>query len=240
MFGHCANSVLIEMLKQARADDSYIAAARSFKCDSCTVVQSQSKTHPVSPPSLYTFNFNVSVDVFEITDLQGQRYSVLSLVDQGTNFHQAGIVSLGGPPSSTKCWQKMQSLWIKWAGPPTMVTCDRGLRNRGTFAKSLTANGTYLRQAALESPWQLGKGERQGSILKTLLKKLIIDHQTVGKPAMKEVITVALDCKNNYIRKGGFSPSQWVLGRYPRQPGSFLDDEEAGQLGVLEHQLDGK
>eukprot|EP00959_Pyramimonas_sp_CCMP1952_P197155 4123019-Pyramimonas_sp.AAC.3 len=34
-------------------------------------------------------------------------------------------------------------------------------------------------------------------------------------------------------RIGGFSPSQWVLGRLPRVPGSQFDAEEAFDLGVL-------
>ena len=46
--------------------------------------------------------------------------------------------------------------------------------------------------------------------------------------------------KNEYLRRGGFSPSQWVLGRAPRGVGHMLDDEEIGHLGVLEGMLDGE
>ena len=38
------------------------------------------------------------------------------------------------------------------------------------------------------------------------------------------------------IRRGGFSPSQWVVGRAPGGFGHVLDEDELGRLGVLEAQ----
>ena len=45
--------------------------------------------------------------------------------------------------------------------------------------------------------------------------------------------------KNEFIRHGGFSPQQWVLGKAPRGVGQILDEQELGDLGVLESQVDG-
>ena len=104
MFGHCPTTVLTEMLRQANVDETYINAARSFRCETCAQVHSKTKAHPVAPPSPYTFNYNVVVDVSEVTDLENQRFSILSIVDQGTNYHEARIVSLGGQPQSAKRW----------------------------------------------------------------------------------------------------------------------------------------
>ena len=44
--------------------------------------------------------------------------------------------------------------------------------------------------------------------------------------------------KNEFMRVGGISPAQWVLGRLPRGVGHVLDEEELGQLGVLSGRLD--
>ena len=44
--------------------------------------------------------------------------------------------------------------------------------------------------------------------------------------------------KNNRMTNGGYTPSQWVIGRTPRTPGSLLDEEEFADLGVLELQND--
>ena len=44
---------------------------------------------------------------------------------------------------------------------------------------------------------------------------------------------------NGMYRAGGFSPSQWVLGRLPRHSaGELGDDELAGQVGSLEERVD--
>ena len=40
------------------------------------------------------------------------------------------------------------------------------------------------------------------------------------------------------MRKGGFAPSQWVLGKFPRNPGSVVDEHEFADLGVMSDQID--
>ncbi len=179
----------------------------------------------MAPPSLYTFNHNLAIDVFEIGATNGARFSILSIVDTGTSFHQAAVVSVGGgQPSSHTCWKKFQKVWAQWAGFPVMITTDRGLHNRGSFARGMTANGVYMRQAALESPWQLGKGERHGGILKILMKKLITDQGASTKDEIKSLLSTALITKNGFMKRGGFTASQWVLGKLPREPGAILND----------------
>eukprot|EP00971_Amphidinium_carterae_P045971 904510-Amphidinium_carterae.1 len=40
------------------------------------------------------------------------------------------------------------------------------------------------------------------------------------------------------MRRGGYAPSQWVLGRYPRRPGALAEEDEWAQLGTLQAQQD--
>eukprot|EP00973_Karenia_brevis_P004845 666538-Karenia_brevis.AAC.1 len=40
------------------------------------------------------------------------------------------------------------------------------------------------------------------------------------------------------MKKGGVSPSQWVIGVFPRRPGLLAEEQEWGQLGVMQDQLD--
>ena len=101
-------------------------------------------------------------------------------------------------------------------------------------------NGVYLRQAALEAPEHIGRGERQQGILKAVTKKLVKAFFVRGKKQMKQAIVVAEGVKNDTSKRGGFAASQWVLGRYPRRPGSMMEEEEWGQLGVLSYQQDGR
>jgi hypothetical protein len=102
----------------------------------------------------------------------------------------------------------------------------------------LQANGVVVRQAALESPEHIGRAERHGGILKGVLKRIIKDHNVQGKDQMKLAMSVALEVKNDTMRRDGFSPSQWVLAKHPRRPGSLLEEAEWGQLGEMRAQCD--
>ena len=97
-------------------------------------------------------------------------------------------------------------------------------------------NGTFQRSAGLESPEHLGRGEAHGGLLKKVGKVLIKQFNVVGKKQMKGVMYVAVETKNDSMRKGGIAPSQWVIGKYPRRPGGLCEEEEWGQLGVMQAQ----
>ena len=57
---------------------------------------------------------------------------------------------------------------------------------------------------------------------------------------MKLLADIVNEQKNSSVRTGGFTPHQWVLGKHPRIPGSLLDENEYGQLGVIQEQVDGQ
>ena len=60
----------------------------------------------------------------------------------------------------------------------------------------------------------------------------------VGITAMKALTSEINDIKNNPSRIGGFSHSQWVLGRSVRSPGDQCDEDEYVDVGVLSAKLD--
>jgi len=237
MLSHKPKSVMLHILKGARADPVLIEAVKHFRCPDCP--EEHTRAQPVKAPSLYLFNFEVVVDVLEIKDDGAERYSCLSCVCNGTTFHLVWMVSVGGgQPKSTKCLRKFLQGWVAWAGWPKVLTCDRGLHNRGAFSRALTDNGVYVRMAALEAPEQIGRGEVHGKIYKKTLRAAVKTCHIVGKQKMKYAISVNCAVKNEHSRKGGIAPSCWVLGKHPRDPGRLLEEEERGQLGVL-HALHG-
>ena len=125
------------------------------------------ETHKVSPPRLYTFNHEVGVDVFEIVDSVGMRFSILSVVCMGTTYEQTWIVrERVREPSSHACLQVLVHGWTRWAGWPKLVRCDRGTYNRDVFGSTLAKNGVAIRPAGLEVPEQIGRVERRGAMLK--------------------------------------------------------------------------
>ena len=85
----------------------------------------------------------------------------------------------------------------------------------------------------MEAPFQLGRTERQGSVLKQILKGAIEERQIIGINDVKMLIAKSTTVKNNRINHCGFTPSQWVLGRLPTDFTSITSEEaESYTLGV--------
>ena len=116
---------------------------------------------------------------------------------------------------------------MNWAGLPTHIVCDRGTHNRGVLKQQLEQRGCRFRFAALEAPYQLGKIERGGGILKGMMKRVIASTTTVGEDELRMCLVECLETKNRQGTVNGFSPCQWVLGRNPRMFGwqDEVDDD---------------
>ena len=121
-FGHVPNRVLIQILRASNAKPDFIQAARTLRCEGCDAVHPKPQTKKVTLPRSLSFNDSVGVDIFEVKDANGERYSVFSMVDQGTCFHQATVIKVGGSQATSKeCLKAFQSSWMSWAGAPICV-----------------------------------------------------------------------------------------------------------------------
>ena len=99
----------------------------------------------------------------------------------------------------------------------------------------LGAHGISPKHIGLESPEQLGRVERHGDMWKGIAKR-VINSKRVKGPEQMQLMAYELNATiNDGARKGGYSPSQWVLGKFPRRPGSgnMMDEDEFADLGVL-------
>ena len=91
--------------------------------------------------------------------------------------------------------------------------------------------GCQITQIGVESPEQIGRTERHGGLLKAMVIRVIAELQLVGKEAVQHVLTQSVMTKNSMSRARGFAPSQWVLGKLPKEAGSIMDEENwAGAL----------
>ncbi len=118
-FGHLATSVLCQILRAARAPPDYIMAARHLKCDGCEEHKPKAQSSKVALPKDYVFNREIGVDVLEIKDADGHRFSCLNIIDMGTTFQQVIVlVDGGGTPSSQQCIDAFMDRWVCWAGWP--------------------------------------------------------------------------------------------------------------------------
>ena len=219
-FGHPSSTVLVQILRAARAPPEYIQACRHFRCDACQINKPKHQSTKVALPKDYIFGRNLGIDVLEIKDVADEPYLCLNILDLGTTFQQVVLLRQGhGSPSGRECLDSLVSLWVGWAGWPQTLSCDLGVHNRGVFARTLAQHGVLTDQAGVESPEQTGGVERHGGLFKAMLKRMITEHAVQGFDDMKIAIAEVVSTKTNLSRNDGFSPSQWVLGTLPRGPG---------------------
>ena len=92
---------------------------------------------------------------------------------------------------------------------------DRGTHNRGIMMVEMEKRGCVFKHVALEAPYQLGKVERGGGVLKDMLKRVVNAETVAGELEMSMALAECLETKNHQGTVSGFSPSQWVIGRNP-------------------------
>ena len=71
----------------------------------------------------------------------------------------------------------------------------------------MRSHGVEIRQAGQQAPWQIGRGERHGGILKAMVKRLITAHQLSGEFAISAAITQSAAVKNGMYKRDGYVPS---------------------------------
>ncbi len=113
-----------------------------------------------------------------------------------------------------------------------MLSCDRGLRSRGCFARARGQPGVVIRQAGVESPEQIGRVERHGVLWKSIMKFVITDHEALGFPDMRIAADVSTQDKSTVSRDGRYSPSLRLFGTQPRAPGDQVNEQEFADLSV--------
>eukprot|EP00439_Symbiodinium_sp_Y106_P049993 s5218_g6.t1 len=92
--------------------------------------------------------------------------------------------------------------------------------------------------APLETPEAIGRVERHGGALKAMARKVVAHTQAVGPGQLQTVLDECCLTKNSMLRHGGYSPSEWVLGKTPRGPPSFMEENSGSDLGSFEDQVD--
>ena len=94
-WGHLPRSVLKNILKIAKADESYIKAAEYLRCDDCEKNHKPKQTSKTAPPKPYMFNFEVGIEVLDLHDCEGNTYQFLNIVCQGTDFQMVIYLKKG-------------------------------------------------------------------------------------------------------------------------------------------------
>ena len=67
---------------------------------------------------------------------------------------------------------------------------------------------------------------------------VIAQTQARGQVEIQSVLDESCLTKNSLLQTGGYSPSQWVLGKAPREAPSLVSEDQFAYLGAIEHQVD--
>ena len=71
-----------------------------------------------------------------------------------------------------------------------------------------------------------------------MVRKVVSQTQAAGQAQLQTVLDECCLTKNTMLRHGGYSPSQWVLGKMARGPPSLVEEDNSADLGSLEDQTD--
>jgi transposase InsO family protein len=127
---------------------------------------------------------------------------------------------------STTVVHAFASLWMKHYGAPELLICDQGSEFTGAaFADYCGDAGILVHYTDAASPWQNGRTERAGGLLRDHMKTMFKEMPIESEADLELYLTSALDARNRYIQRSGFSAHQRVFGSAHRLPACLLADD---------------
>ena len=223
--GHPSQSDLQRFMRSAGASQDLVQAVGWLRCSSCAKSQ-RPRLHRTCriPPHNIQFNDQVLLDCFYLKDVEQHGYWFLSVLDRATMYHQIFLIDDNTPSTFLSV---LLDSWVRWAGVPGEATIDmeRGFGGE-EFSSIAGESGIQVVSIAGQAHWQHGKIERHGAIAKDMLKKVIIEGDIKTREHMYWAAIEVSNAKNALIREHGFSPSQLVFGRDPRNFGELEENGE--------------
>ena len=179
------------------------------------------------------FNVQIGLDIIHENDSSRQPWSWLNIFCQGTQFQVCVLLDSAGQPTGQQVVEAFGLGWTNWAGfPERGVVADRAKPFLAALSDEVADHGCTSGSAAKASPWQIGQIERHGGLWKETFRRVVWAHQVSGRQDVIMTTAAVNQAKNSLVRKGGFSPAQWVLGRDVRLPASLADDQEVMRVGA--------
>eukprot|EP00971_Amphidinium_carterae_P145961 2893124-Amphidinium_carterae.2 len=231
--GHPSKEQFLRIIRSAGATDRVLNIARSLECSICQqmVVPSSQRRGAVVP--CVGFNQMVGADLFFLTGPSpDEKTIVLSMICWGTLYQTCTIIK---SKSAKDVRRAYVDSWLKHFGPPRRLITDQGTEfTAAEFTERVENDGTQHELTAVDTPWQNGRTERAGGIIKMMVSKIRMSTPPQNSHELQEIIIAACTAKNRYTLVGGHAPYQRVFGTQMRLPGRNLGDElEDADLGVM-------
>ena len=218
---HPAPDTLARHLLAAQADPKLVAAARDFQCDVCLETTQPRHQRPGKLPEAREFNQLIGIDGFHFTSKSGYKAYVIHVIDEASCFHMGRRV----PSHHTAPAAKLVSdMWFSWAGTPKKVYVDPAGEFRSEEWLSFL-QGANAQLFVTTEPWQRGRIERHGDVVKHMLERLDADQVISSEQSFDAALLQCFQAKNALVRHPGYAPEQIVLGKSVALPGSNTSDE---------------
>ncbi|CAE7262943.1 unnamed protein product, partial [Symbiodinium sp. CCMP2456] len=232
--GHAPKETMLRALRISRASETAVKACRLFRCVDCPRLAEPKQPRPSKLPMVDDFNVQIGLDIFQEKDAKGHSWSWLNVFDQGTLFQVCSLLGeTHANPTSAEVLKAFTTSWVDWAGfPERGVVTDRAKYFLADYAEEIADHGCHFDTAAKASPWQIGQIERHGGLWKETFRKLCWDQQISTLEEVLWATSATNQAKNALVRKSGFSPAQWVLGKDIRLPASLADEGEVERIGA--------
>eukprot|EP00435_Cladocopium_sp_Y103_P046990 s1741_g13.t1 len=235
--GHPSRESFIRFLRAGRVREEIVRwFSREFRCATCESHALPKAPRPAVVPKCYKPGVAVGKDLFYIPDTMNQKsFPILNVVDLGTNYQMIEVLEDKSPHT---VWAAFWRTWGRTFGMPQYVSLDEGLEFRGEFTQWCANFGTLVFRAASRSPWQQGKVERHGGLMKTMIEKARASTSLSTNGELKQLLYECEAAKNRFMNRSGYSPVQRQIGQWPRLPGSLMSDELLDPALQMQHTSD--
>ena len=180
---------------------------REYRCADCDAHTKPQPSRKAAIPRTYEFNRIIALDVFYIP-LRGQSLPILNIICHGTNFQVVALMRQDGTPTAAMVWSTFQRSWRRYLGTPDVLITDGGPEFRGDFAQSGEYAGILQVIVDADAPWQNGKCERHGGLVKDLLAKGLETEVVFTPDDLEDLLAEIVSLKNRRGNRGGSTPYQ--------------------------------
>ena len=221
---------LASHLRARQALPEVTEAALNYVCDTCVET---AKTRHQRPGKLHDpmeFNQMVGLDGFYWSGKAGFQVHVFHCIDEASLFHIGRRIEHRDSRRTIQTWQDM---WTSRAGMPQSTYVDPA----GEFVSHewiSFVQGHNVTSFVTDAPWQKGRVERHGQIMKDMLHRFDHDHVIRDVAEFDSVLRTCFQAKNALVRHEGYCPEQLVLGRSTPLPASLSSDDRAVAHGLAE------
>ena len=221
--GHPDARTFMNALKDNNWDAEIVDAVPDMSCDVCHEQRNPKISRPSHLKEPRDFNDLVSFDSADWTDDQGRKHSFFHMIDSASNFQ----IAVPQIDRSSQCLiDTLKTNWFRWAGPPKAMMFDSaGEAGSENFGRFLQENDIRSYTIPTGAHWQLGRCERHGAIIQTMLDKYHAEHPIRNSTDFEQALLNLCNAKNSLSRHRGYTPEILVLGKCQRLPGSNTNEE---------------